>query len=159
MSEATLTRYRDLLLAPGVRRAILARTGQLILHDPAPTLARIKVPTLLLWGEKDAMIPISNAAGYLRDLPNATLVRLPNLGHVPFEEDPGRLPGPAGALSGRRHTLNLNSSRRRHQRRPELRRRTCSLDGRTPDEAYFDPKSGGGGLNFRRSKLILRSKQ
>jgi len=41
-----------------------------------------------LWGEKDGMIPISNAADYLRDPPNATLVRLPNLGHVPFEEDP-----------------------------------------------------------------------
>ena len=88
LSEATLTRYRDLLLAPGVRRAIVARMGQVILHDPAPTLARIKAPTLLLWGERDGIIPISNAAEYLRDLPHATLVRLPNLGHVPFEEDP-----------------------------------------------------------------------
>jgi pimeloyl-ACP methyl ester carboxylesterase len=88
LSETVLTRYRDLLLAPGVRRAILARTDQLILRDPAPTLARIKVPTLLLWGEKDAMIPIGNAEDYLHDMPNATLVRLPNLGHVPFEEDP-----------------------------------------------------------------------
>ena len=88
LSEPTLNRYRDLLLAPGVRQAILARMGQVILHDPAPILARIKVPTLLLWGEKDGMIPISNAADYLRDLPHATLVRLPNLGHVPFEEDP-----------------------------------------------------------------------
>lgn len=25
---------------------------------------------------------------YLRHLPHATLVRLPNLGHLPFEEDP-----------------------------------------------------------------------
>jgi pimeloyl-ACP methyl ester carboxylesterase len=88
LSETNLTRYRDLLLAPGVRQAILARMGQVVMHDPAPTLARIKVPTLLLWGDKDAMIPISNAASYLHDLPNATLVRLPNLGHVPFEEDP-----------------------------------------------------------------------
>jgi pimeloyl-ACP methyl ester carboxylesterase len=88
LSETTLTRYRDLLMAPGVRRAILARMGQVILHDPAPTLARIKVPTLLLWGEKDGVIPISNAAAFLRDLPQASLVRLPNLGHVPFEEDP-----------------------------------------------------------------------
>jgi pimeloyl-ACP methyl ester carboxylesterase len=88
LSEATLTRYRDLLLAPGVRRAILARMRQTILRDPAPTLARIQASTLLLWGEKDGMIPISNAADYLRDLPHATLVRLPNLGHVPFEEDP-----------------------------------------------------------------------
>jgi pimeloyl-ACP methyl ester carboxylesterase len=88
LSEATLTRYRDMMLAPGVRRAILARMGQVILRDPAPILARIETPTLLLWGEQDHMIPIANAADYLRDLPHATLVRLPNLGHVPFEEDP-----------------------------------------------------------------------
>ncbi len=89
LQETTLTRYRDLLLAPGVRRAILARLGQVILRDPAPTLARIPAPVLLIWGEKDRMIPISNAADYMRDLPHATLVRLPGLGHVPFEEDPG----------------------------------------------------------------------
>jgi pimeloyl-ACP methyl ester carboxylesterase len=88
LSEATLTRYRDMLLAPGVRSAMLARMGQVILRDPAPTLARIKAPTLLLWGEKDAMIPISNAADYLRDISTAKLERLPNLGHLPFEEDP-----------------------------------------------------------------------
>jgi pimeloyl-ACP methyl ester carboxylesterase len=89
LQEATVTRYRDLLLAPGVRPAILARLGQVILRDPAPTLARITAPVLLLWGEKDGMIPISNSADYLGDLPHATLVRLPGLGHVPFEEDPG----------------------------------------------------------------------
>jgi pimeloyl-ACP methyl ester carboxylesterase len=88
LSEQTVTRYRDLLRAPGVRGAILARTSQVILQDPAPTLARIEAPTLLLWGEKDGMIPIRNADDYLRVLPNATLVRLPNLGHVPFEEAP-----------------------------------------------------------------------
>ena len=88
LSEATLTRYRDMMLAPGVRSAMLARMGQTILRDPAPTLARIQAPTLLLWGEKDGMIPIANAADYLRLLPHATLVRLPNLGHLPFEEDP-----------------------------------------------------------------------
>lgn len=88
LSETTLTRYRDMMLAPGVRRAMLTRMGQAILHDPVPTLARIKAPTLLLWGEQDGMIPISNAADYLRHIPQATLVRLPNLGHLPFEEDP-----------------------------------------------------------------------
>lgn len=93
LSEATLTRYRDLMMAPGVRPAILARMGQTILRDPAPTLARIKAPTLLLWGEKDGMIPVGNAADYLRHVPDARLVRLPNLGHLPFEENPtGSLP-------------------------------------------------------------------
>jgi pimeloyl-ACP methyl ester carboxylesterase len=88
LTEQTLTRYRDLLLAPGVRQAILDRTSQVILHDPAPTLRSVEAPTLLLWGEQDGMIPVSNAEDYLRDMPRATLVRLPNLGHVPFEEDP-----------------------------------------------------------------------
>ncbi|MDH7971330.1 alpha/beta fold hydrolase [Sphingomonas sp. AR_OL41] len=100
LSETTLTRYRDMLLAPGVRRAMLARMGQTILHDPAPTLARINAPTLLLWGEKDAMIPIANAADYLRYLPHAALVRLPQLGHLPFEENPPRsLPAVARFLA------------------------------------------------------------
>lgn len=101
LSEETVTRYRDMMLAPGVRRAILARMGQTILRDPVPTLARIKAPTLLLWGEKDGMIPIANADDYLRVVPGATLVRLPNLGHLPFEEDPaGSLPPVERFLSG-----------------------------------------------------------
>lgn len=100
LTETTLTRYRDMMLAPGVRRAMLARMRQTILRDPRPTLARIEAPTLLLWGEKDAMIPISNAADYLRDLPRARLIRLPNLGHLPFEEDPaGSLPAVERFLS------------------------------------------------------------
>jgi pimeloyl-ACP methyl ester carboxylesterase len=88
LTDATLSRYHDMMLAPGVRTAILARLNQTVLRNPAPVLARIEAPTLLLWGEKDAMIPISNAADYLRHLPNARLVRLRSLGHVPFEEDP-----------------------------------------------------------------------
>jgi pimeloyl-ACP methyl ester carboxylesterase len=94
LTDATLARYRDMMLAPGVRPAILARLSQVRLEDPAPRLAAIEAPTLLLWGEKDAMIPIANAADYLRDLPHATLVRLPGLGHVPFEEDPDASVGP-----------------------------------------------------------------
>jgi pimeloyl-ACP methyl ester carboxylesterase len=88
LSEATVTRYHDLLLAPGVRRAIVMRMAQTIQHNPVATLARIKAPTLLLWGEKDAVIPIASAPGYVQTLQRATLVRLPNLGHLPFEEDP-----------------------------------------------------------------------
>ena len=43
---------------------------------------------LLLWGEKDAMIPVSNASDYLAALPRAELVTFPRLGHVPHEEAP-----------------------------------------------------------------------
>jgi pimeloyl-ACP methyl ester carboxylesterase len=88
LSDDTVTRYRDLMLAPGARSAMIERMSQVRLQDPAPLLRRIQAPTLLLWGEQDAMIPFSNAADYLRDIPNATLAPLPGLGHVPFEEAP-----------------------------------------------------------------------
>lgn len=88
LTGETVTRYHDLLLAPGVRDAMLARLGQTVLQPPEPLLSQISAPTLLLWGEKDAMIPIANAADYVKALPNATLVTLPGLGHVPHEEAP-----------------------------------------------------------------------
>lgn len=92
LTDAVVTRYRDMMLAPGVRGAILARTSQTILRDPTQLLGRIQAPTLLLWGERDGMIPFANAAAYLRLIPHARLVALPGLGHVPFEE------APAGSL-------------------------------------------------------------
>jgi pimeloyl-ACP methyl ester carboxylesterase len=88
LTDAVMTRYRDLMLAPGVRDAMIARMEQVVLEDPEPLLRRIHAPTLLIWGEKDAMIPVSNAADYLRALPDATLVTFPRLGHVPQEEAP-----------------------------------------------------------------------
>ncbi len=88
LKQTTVTRYRDLMLAPGTRAAIVARTGQTMIEDPAPLLRRIRAPTLLLWGEADAMIPFSNAQDYLRSIRGAELAPLPRLGHVPFEEAP-----------------------------------------------------------------------
>ncbi len=101
LSDATLTRYQDMMLAPGDRQAILARTEQVFLEPPEPTLAKISAPTLILWGEQDRMIPFSNSADYLRDIPHATRVALPGLGHVPFEEDPAAsLPPVLAFLNG-----------------------------------------------------------
>ena len=88
MTDATLLRTRDMMLAPGVRQAVIARMEQSVLHDPRPQLAKITAPTLLLWGDKDALIPISNAQDYLAVMPNARLVVLPGIGHVPQEEAP-----------------------------------------------------------------------
>jgi pimeloyl-ACP methyl ester carboxylesterase len=88
MTEASLLRTRDMMLAPGVRRAVIARMEQTVLPDPRPLLARIVAPTLLLWGDKDALIPISNAQDYLAAMPTARLVTLPGIGHLPQEEAP-----------------------------------------------------------------------
>ena len=88
LSDNVVTRYYDLILAPGVRSAMLARMAGTVLDDPGPLLKRVQAPTLLLWGEKDALIPFSNATDYLKDIPHSILVPLPGLGHVPQEEAP-----------------------------------------------------------------------
>ena len=88
LTRATFARYRDMMLAPGDRAAMVARMRQVMLQDPIPTLRTIKAPTLILWGEQDGMIPIDNAADYRRAMPAAIFVALPGLGHVPFEESP-----------------------------------------------------------------------
>lgn len=88
LTGQNLQTTRDMMLAPGVRAAVLDRMRQMVLQDPRPLLARITAPVLLLWGTLDAMIPISNAQDYLAALPHGTLVTLPGTGHVPQEETP-----------------------------------------------------------------------
>jgi len=71
---------------------------QTVLTDPVPLLKTVRAPTLLLWGEQDAMIPPANAADYRAALPHSTLVTLPGLGHLPHEEDPARALVPVRAF-------------------------------------------------------------
>jgi pimeloyl-ACP methyl ester carboxylesterase len=49
-------------------------------------LHRLTMPTLLLWGELDRLIPVGQAAVWAELLPNAQTKILPGVGHVPFEE-------------------------------------------------------------------------
>ncbi|GJD51966.1 2-hydroxy-6-oxononadienedioate/2-hydroxy-6-oxononatrienedioate hydrolase [Methylobacterium crusticola] len=88
ITPALVARYRDLMLAPGVRDAMIARMEQAVVERPEPLLGRIEAPTLLVWGEKDALIPISNAADYASQIGGSRVVALPGLGHVPQEEAP-----------------------------------------------------------------------
>ncbi len=88
LNDAVVDRYHDLMLAPGARDAMLARMEQTVLRDPIPLLGRITAPTLLVWGEQDAMIPFANAADYQRSIADVSLVSFPTLGHLPHEEDP-----------------------------------------------------------------------
>lgn len=90
MSDQIVSRYYDLIRAPGVREALIDRMRQTVLVPPETLLARVHAPTLLLWGEEDAVIPVSNAPSYARALPDVRTVLLPRMGHVPQEEGPDR---------------------------------------------------------------------
>ena len=88
LTPQMMQRYHDMMLAPGVRGATLERMRQTRNSDPVVRLQSIQAPTLLLWGEKDAFIPVSNAQDYLKAMPQARLVTLPGVGHVLHEEAP-----------------------------------------------------------------------
>jgi pimeloyl-ACP methyl ester carboxylesterase len=88
MTEDLATRYHDLMLAPGSRDALLARMAQTVLVNPTPILQHITAPTLLVWGEQDAMIPFVNSNDYLKAIAGSKRVSFKGVGHLPHEEAP-----------------------------------------------------------------------
>jgi pimeloyl-ACP methyl ester carboxylesterase len=90
LTDSLVGRYADMMRAPGVRGAIIARMQQYLPENPEPQLKHITAPTLLIWGERDGMIPFTNAQDYLRAIPGSRLVAFPDLGHIPQEEAPDR---------------------------------------------------------------------
>ena len=98
LTDELTTRYHDLMLGPGSRDAMIARMEQTVLVDPVPLLTKIAAPTLLLWGEQDALIPFGNSADYLKAIPRVTLVPLPGMGHLPHEEAPEQTIAPVRAF-------------------------------------------------------------
>lgn len=60
------------------------------LPSGAPRIAQIKTPTLILWGDHDALLPVENARLFQRDLTNDTLILYEGVHHMPQLEIPER---------------------------------------------------------------------
>ena len=56
-------------------------------HDLRSRASAIRVPTMLVWGKHDPVLPVRDAEAARRALPQAPFVVL-DTGHVPFAEDP-----------------------------------------------------------------------
>lgn len=57
-------------------------------RDAFVELDRIHVPTLVVWGEKDAIFPVSIGEHIARVMPDARMELLRGVGHCPHLEDP-----------------------------------------------------------------------
>jgi pimeloyl-ACP methyl ester carboxylesterase len=51
-------------------------------------IAAVTTPTLIIWGEKDKILPVDHARRFGRDIAGSTTVVMPGVGHVPHEEEP-----------------------------------------------------------------------
>jgi pimeloyl-ACP methyl ester carboxylesterase len=56
----------------------------------ADHLADLKLPTLIIWGGRDRLIPPGDAERFHHDIAGSRLVIFDDLGHAPEEEDPAR---------------------------------------------------------------------
>lgn len=61
----------------------------MLADDVRADLAAVRAPTLLVWGERDALVPPTLAASFADTLPDTRLALLPRAGHVPMQERPG----------------------------------------------------------------------
>jgi pimeloyl-ACP methyl ester carboxylesterase len=88
VTPGLVDRYFELSLREGNRNAFLNGLNRGLKNDNYLKIKTLQMPTLIIWGEQDLLIPIDVAENFHRDLPHDTLVILKNLGHTPMEEDP-----------------------------------------------------------------------
>lgn len=79
--------YTDMARRPGNREALGRRLAVHFTGREAD-IARLQLPTLILWGGKDRLIPPEYGERFARDIAGSRLVVFDALGHVPHEEDP-----------------------------------------------------------------------
>lgn len=91
-------RYYEITLRQGNRKSLVQRFVQAPLGIDEERIKELKVPTLILWGGRDRLIPLEYAGLFNRDIAGSELVVFDDLGHVPQEEDATRTVGAVKAF-------------------------------------------------------------
>jgi len=81
-------RHKDYVKAKGVMKETIKRVST---EDLLPILPQVKTKVLLVWGQKDKMVPLKYAYLFEENLPNSKLEILPKIGHSPHLERPEKL--------------------------------------------------------------------
>ncbi|HEY3038213.1 MAG TPA: alpha/beta hydrolase [Pyrinomonadaceae bacterium] len=89
-NERVANYYRPLQTRGGQLAAMRART-QADLFPIEQDLNRITVPTLIIWGAQDQLIPLAAGSKMSSLIKDSTLVTFDNCGHLPQEEMPARV--------------------------------------------------------------------
>jgi pimeloyl-ACP methyl ester carboxylesterase len=91
ITEAQIKGYATPLSAPGARHALVQTAKQLIppnLDELVKKYKQIRVPTLIIWGRQDRIIPLKVGELLDQDIPTSTLKIIEECGHAPHEEKP-----------------------------------------------------------------------
>jgi pimeloyl-ACP methyl ester carboxylesterase len=88
VTDELIERYFELTLRKGNRAALNERFKQTLPGPLTQKIQEIKIPTLIIWGRKDKLIPLKFGFKFKEEILNSKLVIFDELGHVPHEEDP-----------------------------------------------------------------------
>lgn len=100
IDDAMIDRYWELLRYPGNRAATGLRFATPRVPAGAEDMARLRMPTLILWGAHDTLIPLSAGRWFREHIRGAKLIVYPGIGHIPMEEAPDRSAMDVGAFLG-----------------------------------------------------------
>lgn len=89
VTDELIDRYYQLTRREGNRQALVERFKQ-VGNDSFEQIKQLQVPTLIIWGGEDRLIPVANAERFATDIAGSRWVIFEDLGHVPQEEDPLR---------------------------------------------------------------------
>jgi pimeloyl-ACP methyl ester carboxylesterase len=99
VTPALVAHYTDMVRRDGNRAALRQRLLQRNTGREAD-IRTLKVPTLILWGGQDRLIPPAYGQRFAADIAGSRLVMFDALGHVPHEEDPVATLAPVRAFLG-----------------------------------------------------------
>ena len=90
VTDEMVERYSAMSRAPCHREALLKIMSGTTLRVPASKerLSAIAVPTLILHGDTDNLIPVAHAEKFADAIPGSKLIIYPETGHIPQEEQP-----------------------------------------------------------------------
>jgi pimeloyl-ACP methyl ester carboxylesterase len=98
VNEALVDRYYQLTLREGNRRALVQRLQQQRRGQDAERIRELTLPTLILWGGRDRLVPPSVGRQFQEHIAGSQRVVFDELGHVPHEEDAARTVVPVKAF-------------------------------------------------------------
>ena len=82
-----INRYHSLTLFEGNRSAFIDRAN-IKREDYSYRMKYIHTHTLIIWGENDYWIPVSDANRFKNAIKNSKVIIMPETGHIPMEERP-----------------------------------------------------------------------
>ncbi|MFI5308829.1 MAG: alpha/beta fold hydrolase [Polyangiales bacterium] len=90
ITPQSIERSVEMIRREGSRDAIAHRLKVAQMVGPYARMRELRMPTLILWGERDRFVPVQNAYRFKADIRNSSLITYPNVGHLPMREVPER---------------------------------------------------------------------